>query len=201
MLTHEREHVRRRDPLVRWLALLNRCVFWFHPLAWWLERPRAAQPSPYCDPCRVRSFSLSRFILLATLALYLIPGSLLIFILLVDTMKRPRGLQETSAIVYTLYEVLFTFAATRYSGRPYMFTCPAVRTQVPRLLLRHLGFLIALFALQTAALTGLNPFETVLALMCIGLAFAQVSTNRSLLEGAHRELSPFDSPESCAIRK
>src|SRR5215813_133198 len=30
VLTHEREHVRRRDPLVQWLALLNRAVFWFH---------------------------------------------------------------------------------------------------------------------------------------------------------------------------
>ena len=38
VLTHEREHVRRRDPLVQWLALLNRSIFWFHPLSWWLER-------------------------------------------------------------------------------------------------------------------------------------------------------------------
>ena len=38
ILAHEGEHVRRRDPLVQWLALLNRAVFWFHPLAWWLER-------------------------------------------------------------------------------------------------------------------------------------------------------------------
>jgi len=37
VLTHEGEHARRRDPLVQWLALLNRALFWFHPLAWWLE--------------------------------------------------------------------------------------------------------------------------------------------------------------------
>jgi BlaR1 peptidase M56 len=33
VLTHELEHARRRDPLVQWLALLNRAIFWFHPLA------------------------------------------------------------------------------------------------------------------------------------------------------------------------
>src|SRR5690349_15713916 len=38
VLAHEGEHVRRRDPLVQWLALLNRAIFWFHPAAWWLER-------------------------------------------------------------------------------------------------------------------------------------------------------------------
>jgi hypothetical protein len=37
ILVHESEHVRRRDTLVQWLALLNRSVFWFHPLAWWLQ--------------------------------------------------------------------------------------------------------------------------------------------------------------------
>lgn len=42
VLVHERQHIRRRDPLVQWLALLNRCVFWFHPLAWWLELKLAA---------------------------------------------------------------------------------------------------------------------------------------------------------------
>jgi hypothetical protein len=33
VLAHEDEHARRRDPLVQWLALLNRAVFWFHPVA------------------------------------------------------------------------------------------------------------------------------------------------------------------------
>src|SRR5262245_27308259 len=42
VLDHERAHMGRRDPLVRYLALLNRAVFWFHPLAWWLERRLAA---------------------------------------------------------------------------------------------------------------------------------------------------------------
>ena len=49
VLTHEREHVRRYDPLVQWLALVNRAVFWFHPLAWWLERRLSALAEGACD--------------------------------------------------------------------------------------------------------------------------------------------------------
>jgi hypothetical protein len=48
-VTHEAEHARHRDPLVQWLALLNRAVFWFHPLAWWLERHLAALAEQACD--------------------------------------------------------------------------------------------------------------------------------------------------------
>ncbi|HTX33877.1 MAG TPA: M56 family metallopeptidase, partial [Bryobacteraceae bacterium] len=49
VLAHERAHARRRDPLVQWLALLNRALFWFHPLAWWLERRLAALAEEACD--------------------------------------------------------------------------------------------------------------------------------------------------------
>jgi bla regulator protein BlaR1 len=49
VLTHEREHVRRRDPLFQWIALLNRAIFWFHPLAWWLERRLSELAEEACD--------------------------------------------------------------------------------------------------------------------------------------------------------
>jgi len=49
VLTHEGAHARRRDPLVQWLALLNRAVFWFQPLAWWLERRLTALAEEACD--------------------------------------------------------------------------------------------------------------------------------------------------------
>ena len=49
VLTHESEHARRRDPMVQWLALLNRAVFWFHPLAWWLERRLSGLAEEACD--------------------------------------------------------------------------------------------------------------------------------------------------------
>ncbi|HEY1757466.1 MAG TPA: M56 family metallopeptidase [Bryobacteraceae bacterium] len=49
VLTHERAHASRRDPLFQWLALFNRAVFWFHPLAWWLERKLSALAEEACD--------------------------------------------------------------------------------------------------------------------------------------------------------
>jgi bla regulator protein BlaR1 len=49
VLTHERAHARRRDPLVQWVALLNRALFWFHPLAWWLEQRLSALAEEACD--------------------------------------------------------------------------------------------------------------------------------------------------------
>jgi bla regulator protein BlaR1 len=49
VLTHEGEHARRRDPLVQMAALVNRAVFWFHPLAWWLERRLSTLAEEACD--------------------------------------------------------------------------------------------------------------------------------------------------------
>jgi len=168
-------------------------------------QPRAAQPWPYSDPCRGTSFSFARFVLMATLFLCMTVGSVPQFFLL---MKRPYGFQAASAIVYTIFAVFFTFARTgTRTGKdlpPYMFTCPAVQPQFSRLLRRHLGFLVVLFALQTAALAtrpnlpewwnikdrrGETPFDLALMLLCFGLGYAQVFTNRSLLGRAHREFS------------
>ena len=49
VITHEEEHVRQRDPLVTAVALLNRAMFWFHPLAWWLPRTIARLSEHACD--------------------------------------------------------------------------------------------------------------------------------------------------------
>jgi TonB family protein len=49
VLIHEDEHARHRDPMVQWVALLNRAIFWFHPLAWWLERRLSALAEEACD--------------------------------------------------------------------------------------------------------------------------------------------------------
>ena len=38
VLTHEMSHVARHDCLSQYVALLHRAVFWFSPLAWWLNR-------------------------------------------------------------------------------------------------------------------------------------------------------------------
>lgn len=49
VLTHEQEHMRRRDPLVGWIALLNRGIYWFNPLAWWLCARLSALAEQACD--------------------------------------------------------------------------------------------------------------------------------------------------------
>ena len=49
VLAHEEEHVRRRDPLVVVIAMINRAIFWFHPLAWWLPRTIAQLSEQACD--------------------------------------------------------------------------------------------------------------------------------------------------------
>jgi hypothetical protein len=53
--THELAHARRRDPLVQWLALFNRAVFWFHPVAWWIERQLSALAEEACDAAVVKA--------------------------------------------------------------------------------------------------------------------------------------------------
>jgi beta-lactamase regulating signal transducer with metallopeptidase domain len=55
VITHERTHIRRRDPLIALAARVNRCVFWFHPLAWWLERTLAAVAEFACDETASRA--------------------------------------------------------------------------------------------------------------------------------------------------
>jgi len=52
---HERAHVARHDPLAALMAQLNCCVFWFHPLAWWLERRVAAAAEHACDDEAMRA--------------------------------------------------------------------------------------------------------------------------------------------------
>lgn len=49
VMAHELAHVRRSDWLIMLLASLNRCVFWFHPLAWWLERRLGTLAEEACD--------------------------------------------------------------------------------------------------------------------------------------------------------
>lgn len=48
-LTHEWFHARRRDPLITALAAFNKCLFWFHPLAWWIERRLSALAEEAAD--------------------------------------------------------------------------------------------------------------------------------------------------------
>lgn len=162
---------------------------------------RSSHAWPHSDPCRERSFSGARFALMSTLFVCLTAGSLALFVAFMD--GAPYRLQQLSAVSYTVFATFGTFAALR-GAQPYMFTCPAVTSQIPKLLRRHVGFLLALFLLETAALAirpslpawwdvpdnkGRRPFELTVMLLCFGLGFVQVFTNRLALERAHSEFS------------
>ncbi|GEM_PF-760300 len=49
VLAHERTHLRRGDWAIAVASAAVRAVFWFHPLAWWLERQLASLAEQACD--------------------------------------------------------------------------------------------------------------------------------------------------------
>jgi hypothetical protein len=53
VLVHEAAHVWRRDGMIALLTQVNRCLFWFHPLAWWLEREIMATAEQAADEAAV----------------------------------------------------------------------------------------------------------------------------------------------------
>jgi Mg-chelatase subunit ChlD len=53
VLAHERSHVRRGDWLIRVVSRVNVCIFWFHPLSWWMEHELARLAEDACDDAAV----------------------------------------------------------------------------------------------------------------------------------------------------
>jgi len=55
VLAHEFAHIRRRDAWTSALARLVRCLFWFHPLAWWVSRKVSELAELACDAVALES--------------------------------------------------------------------------------------------------------------------------------------------------
>jgi beta-lactamase regulating signal transducer with metallopeptidase domain len=55
VLRHEFAHCARGDFFVQMLAKLHRAVFWFNPMAWWLDRHLADLAEQACDDAAVQS--------------------------------------------------------------------------------------------------------------------------------------------------
>jgi hypothetical protein len=55
VLTHELSHVVRKDAWTRALAAMHRSIFWFSPLAWWLERHLASLAEQASDDAALRA--------------------------------------------------------------------------------------------------------------------------------------------------
>ena len=49
VLAHEFAHIRRGDTWISFLTRLAKCVYWFHPLAWWVSRQIADLAELSCD--------------------------------------------------------------------------------------------------------------------------------------------------------
>lgn len=54
ILAHELTHVARRDFGVCLAAELNSCVYWFHPVAWWLRSQLSELAETACDDAAIR---------------------------------------------------------------------------------------------------------------------------------------------------
>lgn len=53
VLAHERAHIQRYDWLARLASGINICIFWFHPLAWWIDRELARLAEEACDDAAI----------------------------------------------------------------------------------------------------------------------------------------------------
>jgi beta-lactamase regulating signal transducer with metallopeptidase domain len=54
VLAHELAHVRRGDCLWQIVSAVNGCLFWFHPIAWVLERRLSLAAERACDESAIR---------------------------------------------------------------------------------------------------------------------------------------------------
>jgi bla regulator protein blaR1 len=54
IIAHEIAHVQRRDNLTAALHMLVQTIFWFHPIAWWLQRRLLEERERACDEAVIR---------------------------------------------------------------------------------------------------------------------------------------------------
>ncbi len=61
MLLHELAHVRRGDPAIAFLSSLAVCLFWIHPLVYWLRRRLVALAEEACDEAALERMDPARY--------------------------------------------------------------------------------------------------------------------------------------------
>ncbi len=156
------------------------------------------------DPCSDQdSVSTERFLQFLPAILTMVPGSVLLFIFFEGW---PIGTQIASSIVYSAAAFFYTFSGRGLSR--YLLDCPVVQHQWDRLVLRHFGFLIALFTVETIALRlrprvprswlvaqgrNMPPYTLMMFILCGSLLMMEVISNRSLLKRAHVEQNDSES--------
>lgn len=107
-----------------------------------------------------------------------------------------------SVVGYTAAVMLYGFARNRNGIQSFLFTCPVVVSQYPRLLKRHVLFLAILMGIATVAVRNKpihsesqptshekqeSPYFFFVAIPVAVLALSEIFTNRAMLERAHSE--------------
>lgn len=126
-------------------------------------------------------------------------GSLFAFISLGD---QPYGIQFATLISYSGAVFIWTFFRTRGVRTKHSLSARYVREELPRLLMIHCAFFIAIFSLETWALDvrssmpswwltaqgrkGMPPFDFALMLLVMGTAISEVFILRRILGRAKK---------------
>lgn len=133
VLTHERSHIERRDPLVQMISALHRATLWFSPLAWLLHSRIVRLAEEASDDAAVRNTS----------------NRILYAELLLEFMQRPALKRNLAAVPMARYgsphnridrildATTLAHGATRWSvaailmlAMPLTYLAASVRTQV-----------------------------------------------------------------------
>ena len=133
------------------------------------------------------------------LILALICVSVLAFVFLGD---RRYGMQYATLICYSGSVFIGTFFRTRGVKTKYSLSAPYVQEQLPRLLMIHCVFLLAIFYMETWAFVirpsmsswwltahgsrDMPPFDFATVLIGIAIAFSQIVLSRHILGSAKR---------------
>lgn len=151
------------------------------------------------DLCRAHNtFSGERFVAFLLLFVVMIGGG--VVAMFADSLYT---ILISSALGYTASVMLYGFARNKAGIQAFLFTCPVVVSQYPRLLKRHAVFLTVLIAIVTIALhikphlsasltqsssRNVSPFYVFVAIAVGALAVTEIMMNRGVLERAHDEL-------------
>jgi hypothetical protein len=158
------------------------------------------------DPCRAKdTFSGPR-----ALVFVLMFVSMFGFSALAITIRSFPGMLLASVAGYTAAVTLYVFARNKSGIQPFLFTCPVVVSQYPRLYKRHsvfVGILIAILGIahsfgphasEAATSSRISDGSFFALAIPIGvLAVIEVMSNRGVLERAHEDRlrEPVDSHE------
>ncbi|HEY2467920.1 MAG TPA: hypothetical protein VGI45_08760 [Terracidiphilus sp.] len=146
------------------------------------------------DPCRAENTSSGPRVF-AFVLIFVSMFGFAAFALMANSFP---GMVAGSVLGYSAMVVLYGFARNRNRVQPFLFTCPVVVCQYPRLLKRHLLFLVILVAILATAhavtvqalkrgtasrMSDASYFGLAIPIAALGLI--EVMTNRGVLERAH----------------